>query len=353
MFNRIHSAMAASGIDALLISDPLNVQWATEFTGSFGYVLATQSEALFITDSRYTLQAQAQVKGCPVVSFSSPKTGLDVLQENLTKLGVKRLAFEPSITYGTWESWGKRFEGTELHSAGDVLTNLRKVKTADEIRRIREACKLADACVEHVSRMVQVGVSEYDIGLDIEFFFRRTGAGIAFEPIVASGPNSAKPHGRASERKLERGDFLTLDLGCTLDGYNSDITRTFVVGEASDRHRELYDSVLKAIETTKQMLVPGANGRDIDKKAREILNERDLAKYFGHSLGHGLGRNVHDPGRLHETADEPIQTGMVFTVEPGVYIDGWGGLRLEDDVVVTEGAPEVLTSYPLELQVLG
>jgi Xaa-Pro aminopeptidase len=200
--------------------------------------------------------------------------------------------------------------------------------------------------------MIQPGVSEYDIGLEIEFFFRRSGAEVGFAPIVASGPNSARPHAHPTERKLAVGDFVTLDIGCKLDGYNSDMTRTFVVGEASDRHREIYDLVLKAEVECIEMLKPGANGRDVDGRAREILDEKDLAKYFGHSLGHGLGRAVHDYGRLHISADQPIEVGQVWTVEPGVYIEGFGGVRIEDDVLVTENGPKILTHYPKDLRIL-
>lgn len=345
--------MTAASAECILVSESVNVQWMTEFTGSFGFVLMTPSEGFFVTDSRYTVQARDQIKGLEIVSYGTPKTLTGVLKELLDKVDAKTLGFEGSTSFSTYEAWKAAFEGVELVPMGELLTQLRKVKTPDEIRRIRAACQLADACVEHAARMIRPGVAEYDIGLEIEFFYRRNGAAVGFDPIAVSGPNTAKPHGRPGERKLESGDFVTLDIGCTLDGYNSDITRTFVVGKASDRHREIYDLVRQACEECSQMLVPGANGRDIDGHARKVLDTKDLSQYFGHSLGHGLGRDVHDPGRLSVTADEPIQSGMVFTVEPGVYIEGFGGVRIEDDVVVTDGAPEILTNYPRELMELG
>lgn len=345
--------MAAAGVPALIVSDLANVQWLTGFTGSFGQVLVTPSEAAFLTDSRYTIQAGEEVKGLPAYSFGSPKKHEEFLREQVERLGITDLRFEPSVSFGTVQKWRAALNGVALDVADENLVSpLRMVKSAEEIEKIAAACKLADACLEHVTRLIQPGVAEFDIGLEIEFFFRRHKAGIAFSPIVASGPNSARPHARAGERRLEVGDFVTLDLGATLDGYNSDITRTFVVGEASDRQREIYEQVLKAQIASIEALVVGGNGKDVDALARRILDEKDLAQYFGHSLGHGLGRSVHDAGRLHFSADQPLEAGQVWTIEPGVYIEGFGGVRIEDDVVVTEAGPRILTSFPKELTIL-
>jgi Xaa-Pro aminopeptidase len=236
--------------------------------------------------------------------------------------------------------------------ADDFIKPLRMRKTPDEIAKVRDACALADKCLEHVHRLLQPGVSEMDISLVIEFFFRRQGSVISFEPIVASGPNSAKPHGHATERKLERGDFVTLDLGCKLNGYCSDITRTFVIGEASPRHVEVYEQVLRAEQECCQLCVVGASGKEIDAHARAILDEKGLAKYFGHGLGHGLGRDVHDFGSLSPSSEDTLDEGMIFTVEPGVYIEGFGGVRVEDDVLVTAAGPEILNAFPRGLTIV-
>ncbi|MDK3162277.1 Xaa-Pro peptidase family protein [Kamptonema cortianum] len=237
----------------------------------------------------------------------------------------------------------------EWTPAPELITELRKIKSSDEIKRIQAACQLADACMEHASRMLQPGVKEFDISLDIEFFYRRHGAGIAFAPIVVSGPNSAKPHGVPGERALQEGDFVTIDCGGRLDGYCSDITRTFVIGKATDRHKEIYNQVLRAEIECCDALVVGADGKDVDALARKILDEKDLGKYFGHGLGHGLGLDVHDPGGLRPGGAEELKAGMVFTVEPGVYIEGFGGVRIEDDVHITPDGPVILTHYPKEL----
>lgn len=336
----------------MLVTDIRNVQWLTGFTGTYGRVLLTPDEGIFITDSRYGIQANEQVQGLKIEVFSAPATEDQTISRLTRMLNLDKLGFERSITFDQWEKWTTAMEQLQLVPAPDILTQLRLVKTPEEIEKIRKACALADACIEHVKRMIQPGVSEFDIGLDIEFFFRRNGAGVAFPPIVASGPNSARPHGRATERKIEKGDFVTLDLGGTVDGYNSDITRTFVVGEASERQTMVYNQVLKAQRAAIDAMRPGENGKEIDALARVVLAEEDLAQYFGHSLGHGLGIDVHDGGRLSSNADQPLVEGQVWTIEPGVYIEGFGGVRIEDDVVVTESGAEILTHFPKELTVL-
>ncbi len=351
--DKIRGQLDAQGIPALLISDSLNLGWASGFTGSSGMGLVTAKEAIFITDSRYTIQAADEVKGFEVVTFGSPMTAVKVLKEHLQKLGVSKLGFETSVTYATLEGWKKDTEGVEWVPAGEVLPPLRMIKSAEEVEKLRRACALADACFDHVCRMIQVGVSEYDIALDIEFFIRRQGAKLAFDVIAVSGPNSAKPHGRPSERKLEPGDFLTLDFGAGLEGYNSDLTRTVVVAELSERHAQIYNRVLEAQVAACEALKPGANGRDVDLLARAILDKDDLSKYFGHGLGHGLGMAVHDYGGLSQSRDQEILAGQVWTVEPGVYIPGFGGVRIEDDVHVTPDGPEILTHSRKELLVLG
>lgn len=339
--------------DAMLVTSPATVRWLTGFSGSFGMALIGAERAIFVTDSRYTLQAQAEVQGFEVESFKSPVTGKAFLAELVKRLGLRSLGFESShLTYNAVEEYRGALD-TELVPVKDVLSPLRMVKTEEEIAKIRRACELTDVCFAHLQRMFTVGTSEYDIGLELEFFLRRHRAGIAFDPIVASGPNSAKPHGRASERRLEPGDFLTLDFGATLDGYNSDLTRTVVIGEPTSRHEEVYGQVLKCQLAALDAMLPGVPAADVDGLSRTVLDEKGLAQYFGHSLGHGLGTEVHDVGRLGPGSPHTLAVGQVWTVEPGVYIDGWGGVRIEDDVVIREGGVEILNAAPKELLVFG
>lgn len=350
---KLQVQLQADGHAALLVNNIANVQWLTGFTGSFGSLLVTPSGATFITDSRYAIQAAEQVHGVEIRTFGNPVRFEHVVADLAKEKGLSEVGFEPTVTYGTFERWAGAWPDFDLKPMPDLIAPLRMIKSADEVAKIAEACKLADATMEHVSRLIQPGVRELDIHLDLEFFIRRNGAYLGFEPIVVSGPNSARPHGKATERKLEVGDFVTIDLGAKLDGWNSDITRTFVVGKATDRHREIYDQVLRALLECTQKLVPGVPTKDVDAHARAVLGEKDLAKYFGHGLGHGLGRDVHDFGGLSPLSNDTVAVGQVWTVEPGVYIEGFGGVRIEDDVHVSENGPVVLTHFPRELMELG
>jgi Xaa-Pro aminopeptidase len=350
--SRLQERLSERGA-AILLSEISNVQWVSGFTGSSGFVLATPGQALFISDSRYSVQAKEEVRGMDVAIYSSPMDGATFIGAEAARLGITELGFEAdNVTYSQYERWKQKLAPATLKPVVDLIEPLRMIKTAEEIAKIRRACELADACFGHVVRMIQPGVRELDISLDIEFFFRRNGANLAFEPIVVSGERSARPHGRASEKKLEVGDFLTMDFGALLDGYNSDITRTVVIGEASDRHRQVYAQVLKAQLAAIEALQSGTSAASVDGLSRKVLAEQDLDKYFGHGLGHGLGKSVHDFGRLNATSKDMIAPGQVWTIEPGVYIEGFGGVRIEDDVVVTENGNEILTRSPKELMVL-
>ena len=350
---RLRHQMDVEGVGALLVSDIDNVQWLTGFTGSSGYVIVTPGDALFITDSRYTIQAGQEVSGMPVSTFASPVKASQFIASKAQDFGLPKLGFESgSVTYGTFEDWRKEFGEIELFGVRKVLEPLRMVKTETEVAAVRRACALADACFDHMVRLIQPGVCEYDIALDLEFFIRRQGAELAFEPIVVSGPNSARPHGRPGERKLQRGDFVTMDFGAKVDGYCSDITRTVVVEEATDRHREIYNQVLKAEEAAIGAMKPGVPAKQIDALARMILDEKGLAQYFGHGLGHGLGKAVHDMGRMAATSEDVFEAGQIWTVEPGVYIPDFGGVRIEDDVLVTDTGVEILTHSPKNLMIL-
>lgn len=349
--DRLRGAMEKEGLDAVMVSEATNVGWLTGFSGTYGRALVTPSDALFVTDSRYTLQAEEEVKNMRTVSFASPVDGDEFLAQQAKSLGVSRLGFETaSTTYAAWQRLTEKMSGLELVPARDFLSDLRLVKTEDEVEKIRRACGIADAAFRHIQRIIQPGVTELDVALDLEFFMRRQGAEIAFPSIVVSGERSARPHGKPSEKKLEVGDFVTMDYGARVEGYNSDITRTVVVGEASDRHREVYETVLEAQLESLHALRPGVNAKDVDARAREVMG--DLAKYFGHGLGHGLGRLVHDGGRLSPSSDNVIEPGQIWTIEPGVYIPGFGGVRIEDDVLVTEDGIEILTHSTKELLIL-
>ncbi|MBA3724920.1 MAG: aminopeptidase P family protein [Armatimonadetes bacterium] len=347
---KLRSRMSEAGIDAMLVTAIDNVRWLTGFSGSSGAALVTQSDGIFISDSRYREQAGEEVRGLPVEIYQSPKSLAETMAEAAKNLGLPKLAFEAEhVSVATFNSWKERFNGVALEPASNIADQLRMVKTAEEIEKIKAACGVADSCWSHVQRMLQPGVSEYDIGLDIEFFIRRLGAQLAFSPIVVSGPRSARPHGYPSERKLENGDFVTMDFGANVDGYNSDITRTIVIGEPTKRHREIWNAVLEAQLAAIDAIRPGKGAQEIDALSREVLAKYDFAKYFGHGLGHGLGRLVHDIGGMNAVSKDILEEGQVWTVEPGVYIEAFGGVRIEDDIVVTADGCELLTHSPKQI----
>jgi Xaa-Pro aminopeptidase len=339
--------MADSGVEAMLVSAIDNVRWLTGFSGSSGYAIVTPDKATFITDSRYDEAARELVRDLDVEIYKAPQTLADVLVASANEMGADKLWFEAEhVSVATMNAWKAKFNGIALEPAEDLVDPLRMVKTPDEIAIIRRACGVTDACLEHVSRMLQVGVTEYDICLDIEFFIRRQGAANAFPPIVVSGPRSARPHGEPSERKLQEGDFVTMDLGAQVDGYNSDITRTVVIGEPTERHKQVWNAVLEAQTAAIDMIRPGVKAVDVDALSREVLDKYDLARFFGHGLGHGLGSVVHDVGGLNTRSKDIIAEGQIWTVEPGVYIPGFGGVRIEDDVAVSADGCEILTRAP-------
>lgn len=347
---KLRNELKAATPSALLISDLANVFWLTGFSGSFGTAVVTPSANLLISDSRYTLQAQEQAIGWDVRTFANPTDSVDFLREQLESISVRAVGFDKAVvTVGTLEKWTEKMPQIALTATTDPIALLRRIKSDVEVDKIRAACRLADSCLEHVAKLLRPGVTENELAFEVEIFFRKNGAVPAFTPIVVSGERSARPHGLPSDKVLETGDFVTFDLGAKLNDYCSDITRTFVLGEPTARHSEVYNQVLKAQEAAIAALIPGAKTKEVDALVRTILGEKDMAKYFGHGLGHGLGALVHDSGRLSPTEDDLIEAGQVWTVEPGVYIEGFGGVRIEDDVLVTPNGPEILTHFPKTL----
>lgn len=349
----VRRKMREQGAPALLVTQIRNVSYLTGFSGSSGFVVLTESDGVFITDSRYDEQAHEQVKVLPVSVYANPTTAAQAIAEQVRRLGITTLGFEAEhVTFATHRQYADEMKDVALVPLEGVIDPLRRVKTPEEIQKIRTACGIADACFDHVLRLMQPGVAEYDIAMEIDFYIRRQQAKVAFETIAISGERTSRPHGTPSERKLQKGDFVTMDFGAKVDGYCSDLTRTVVILEASDRQREVYQAVLDAQLRALDAIRPGVPAREVDAIARQALAEKGLDLYFGHGLGHGLGADVHDVGRMSPSSDDVLEEGQVWTVEPGVYIPGFGGVRIEDDVVVTSGGCEILTSSPKELLVL-
>lgn len=341
--------------DGLLVTNTGNLFYLTGFTGSFGALLLTPDAERFLTGGIYATQASHEVSDIPVVVNPTLTEFSETVAEVAHAWGVRTLGIESGVSVAWLQGMRKpmRKVGIRLKPIGAPVEKLRRVKDADEIARLRTAAHLADATFEHIQRLFQPEVVEWDIAMEIDFYIRRQGAYPAFDTIVVSGERSALPHGKPSERHLQKGDFVTVDFGARLDGYCSDLTRTVVIGSASPEHRRLYTAVLDALNRALDAMRPGVKGKQIDAIARQTIDSYGLGDYFVHSLGHSLGIAVHDGAGLSYREKQPLEAGMVLTVEPGVYVPDFGGVRIEQDVLITDDGCELLTHAPVELLEYG
>ncbi|MBX5437383.1 MAG: aminopeptidase P family protein [Alicyclobacillaceae bacterium] len=349
---RLRSLLDAHGVDALLVAQPENRRYVSGFTGTSGSALITASAAVFLTDFRYVDQAAQQCEGFEVVNHGNRWP--QALAEQLAVHGVKALGFEQDyLTYGEVERLRElegQVPGLRLVATSGVCESLRIRKDDDELRCIERAAAIADAAFEHILGFLRPGLTERDVALELEVFMRRQGAtGPSFDFIVASGWRSALPHGVASDKRLEQGDLVTLDFGCVFEGYVSDITRTVVLGEPTDEQRRVYEVVLEAQRLALEAARPGLTGVELDAVARRFIEEQGYGEAFGHGLGHGIGLAIHEDPRVSKSGEMVLEEGMVVTIEPGIYISGWGGVRIEDDIVLTSDGSRVLTKAPKQL----
>jgi Xaa-Pro aminopeptidase len=344
--------MRGLDLGGLLITNITNVQWLSGFTGSAGLVVVTAESATFATDSRYTEQAAAQCPGFEHLRLQGADGEVAQIVEGA---GVPRVGFESAhTTVAAHEKLRSALsDAIALVATDRLVETLRMVKSADEVERIEAACRLADRTYEHIVPCVRPGVSERDVMLELEWFMRREGhADVGFDTIVASGPRSALPHGRASERVMRIGDLITLDFGACLDYYCSDITRTVILGAPDEEQQRVHTTVVSAMNRAIEGLRPGLTGREADAIARDHITEAGYGERFGHGLGHSLGMLVHDGPGLSQRSDVTLEAGMVMTVEPGIYVPGWGGVRVEQDVLITTDGARVLTHAPTDLLAL-
>ncbi len=350
MMNKIYQLkdyMKKKGIDGVISYKPENRRYLSGFTGTSGYVLITNKGQYFITDFRYVQQASSQCKGFEIIKHTNNKTIFDIIND----YEIKKLGFEEDyITYSAYNEFKEKLSNTELIPLKGIIEDLRMIKTHEELEAIKKAANIADKAFEHILTKIKPGISEKEISLELEFFMKKKGAkGNSFEFIVASGKRSSLPHGVASDKIIEDGDFVTLDFGCIYNGYCSDMTRTVVVGNASPKQREIYDIVLKAQEEALKHIKAGATGIQVDKIARDIIDNEGYGEYFGHGLGHGVGLEVHEAPRLSPKGKDILRPNMVVTNEPGIYIPDFGGVRIEDLVVVKEDGPDILSKSPKHL----
>jgi Xaa-Pro aminopeptidase len=349
---RLRRALQAEKLDALLVTNAYNRKYLTGFTGSAGYVLITGNRAVLLTDFRYMTQAPQQAVHFEVIEHS-PRP-METVKSILNSLHIQKLGFEQrDVTYGTYLSYGADLAGIELVPTEGIVEKLRIIKDDQEIGIMQEAADLADRTFSHILTKLQPGLSEREIDLEMEFFMRREGAvSSSFDTIVASGERSALPHGVASDRKLRPNEYVKLDFGAYFKDYCSDITRTVVLGKPTTKHKEIYDIVLEAQLTVLDKLKPGMTGREGDALARGVITKYGYGNFFGHGTGHGLGMEIHEDPRLSMTCDTVLEPGMVVTVEPGIYLPDFGGVRIEDDVVMTDRGIRILTKSTKEFLVI-
>lgn len=351
----LREGLRAAQLDALLLTSLPNIHYLTGFSGSSALVLVAEREVVFVTDFRYATQVEAEVGALARVAIEAQSlwTGLWRLLPTIS--GLEVLGFESAhLVHRDFERLLTAGARWQWRATIDLVESLRERKDAAEIDRIARAAGVATRALARAVDRVRPGMTELAVAGALEQALRDEGSeGFPFETIVASGPRAALPHARAADREIARGDFLLLDFGAIVDGYCADVTRTFVVGRASDEQRAVYEVVRGANAEAAARVRVGMRGRDADALARRYIEDRGYGEAFGHSLGHGIGLEVHEAPRLAKTADAALPEGAVVTIEPGIYRPGWGGVRIEDDVVLTTAGAQILTDFPRELLEIG
>ena len=327
-------------------SDMYNLMYLTGFQCSRGVGIVTQERALFLTDSRYLAAAKEQITSMNVSSLGDDT--LESLVHQLEDLGAEKVGFDKDrVTVGTLEKLEAKSSEITYIGLENPIEESRKTKDYSEIDKIAGAAELTDAGYRYLLELITPGKTERELALELEIFLRKQGAeNVAFDPIVASGTNSANPHAKPGEKSVENGELLLLDIGARKEGYCSDLSRTLFLGPPPDELRSIYKLLLRAQESAISIIEPGIQTQTVDEKAREMISEAGYGENFGHSLGHGVGLEIHEDPRLSQNSEETLEAGMVTTVEPGIYIPGKGGMRIEDLVLVTEDGHEILSAAP-------
>lgn len=347
--DKLQSIRESKNIDCILVFKPENRLYFSNFSGSTGYVILTKNKNIFATDFRYIEQAKEECKDFEIVELNKDYT----IYNLLNKLDISTLGVEDDyVTMQFINSLQSDLVKFELLGVSEIIGNLRKIKYNEEIELISKAAQITDDAFSHILNIIKPGMTEREVALELEYFMKKNGAsGPSFNIIVASGKRSSLPHGVASDKVIEIGDLVTIDMGCIYKGYCSDMTRTLVIGKANSKQKEIYNTVLNAQNEALNSIKPGMLCFDLDKIARDIIADNGYGKYFGHGLGHGVGLEVHENPRLSplDISKVPLEEGMIITDEPGIYIPDFGGVRIEDLVLVTKEGFEVLSKSTKEL----
>lgn len=348
---RLVERMNQLGVDAFLSGSPANRRYLTGFTGSAGHVLVTKSGTQLFTDWRYVDQAEAEAPGVTVTLLGGDRRLWAPLSSGLGAFGAKRVAFEADHVTHAFAHQAAEEVQAEWVPTSKVVEGLRAVKDAYEVTTLRRSLEIAEQAFQQVLPLVKPGATEHDLAVQLRYQIELLGAQNQPNfPILASGYRAALPHGRASQKAIERGEFVLFDFGAVLDGYYSDMTRTVVCGQADDRQKEVYRLVNESNAAGLKLMSAGTSGQAVDRASRDVLLRAGYeGKIHGYSVGHGLGLEIHEEPFVSEGYTQPLQAGMVVTMEPGIYIPGWGGVRIEDTVHVTAAGPEVFNAFTHDL----
>jgi Xaa-Pro aminopeptidase len=346
---KLYEKAREAGVDGFLVTNLPNIRYLCGYSGSNGMLLVTRHGSYFYTDFRYQEQVRREVKGArAVIRDRDLVTSFPVEH---TK-GIRRLGFEQAfVSFGSYKALQKQLQHTRLVPCANFTSGLRAVKDGSELKLIARAASIADKVLKQVLALVKPGVTEKDLAAEIDYRFLQHD-GIAFDTIVASGPNGALPHAQPSNRKLKRGDAIVFDIGAKFQGYCSDMTRTVFLGRADRKAREVYEIVLDAQLRALGGVKAGAECAAVDALARNHIREKGFGREFGHGLGHGVGLEVHEAPGLSARAPDTLLENQVVTVEPGIYLPGWGGVRIEDLVAVTPRGCRILSATSKRLTAL-
>ena len=349
--DKVRTQLKERGIDAFLVTDLLNLRYLANFTGTTGIAIITQEEAVFVTDFRYVQQATKQAVGFTLLQ--NKREIFTDINDYLIAHNIKTVGIEADeMSVSTYLRLQKLFEA-EIVTTQGLVEKIREIKDEDELARIKQACAITDEAFEHILTFIKPGITEIQVANEMERFLKEKGAeAMSFDTIVASGYRSAMPHGVASDKVIEYGDVVTLDFGCYYNGYSSDMTRTIAVGKIDPKLEEIYHIVLEAHEAVNRAAKAGMTGKQLDSIARDYITEKGYGDYFGHGLGHAVGLNVHELPGLNQRSETPLEVNMVVTNEPGIYIDGLGGVRIEDDLIIQADGVEIINRSPKHLIIL-
>ncbi|MFQ6608040.1 MAG: M24 family metallopeptidase [Fidelibacterota bacterium] len=350
---KLKERLSQEALEGMLITNLTNVRYLSGFTGSAGTCLIFDKKSYFISDGRYLTQAREQVQGMEVIIDSG--THLQIIKRNKLISNGAVLGFEADyLTVSQMNQLQELFPQTQWESTSRIVEEIAAIKDESELRALRVAIEITDKVFDQLTPELRPGSIEREVAAKISFAYKILGAdGDSYHPIVASGPNSALPHAVPSDRVFQNGDFVVLDFGALYQGYHADMTRTIAIGTVTDRHREVYAVVQEAQQRGCQAARAGMTCRELDTVTRNYISEQGYGDYYVHGTGHGLGLEVHTMPRVSQVSEDTLQENYVVTIEPGIYIPDWGGVRIEDDILICKDGAEVLNQSPRDLMVLN